>query len=74
MDGWHQIVVIGLDGEEAVQLTYESGDNEAPSWSPDGSLIAFSSTREGPSRIYIMTAYGPAHRQLLFMPGEETNF
>ena len=73
MDGWHQIVVIGLDGEEAVQLTTESGNNEAPSWSPDGSLIAFSSSREGPSRIYIMTAYGTDQRRLLLMPGEQTN-
>jgi TolB protein len=73
VDGGHNIVVIGLDGEDATQLTYESGDNEAPSWSSDGSLIVFSSTREGPPRIYVMTAYGTDQRRLLVMPGEQTN-
>jgi TolB protein len=73
VDGWHNIVVIGLDGEDAVQLTYDARDNEAASWSPDGSLIAFSSTREGPSRIYVMTAFGTDQRRLLMMTGEQTN-
>jgi TolB protein len=73
VDGWHHIFVIGLDGEDPVQLTYGSGDNEAPSWSPDGSLIAFSSTREGPSRIYVMTAFGTDQRRLLVLTGQQTN-
>jgi TolB protein len=73
VDGWHNIVVIGLDGENALQLTYDSRDNEAASWSPDGSLIVFSSTREGPSRIYVMTAFGTDQRRLLVMSGDQTS-
>jgi len=65
--------VMGLDGQPPLQLTQESGDNEAPSWSPDGSLIAFSSNREGPFRIYVMTAFGTDQRRLLVMKGEQTN-
>lgn len=56
-----------------VQLTNESGDNESPSWSPDGSLIVFSSNREGPFRLYVMNAFGTDQRRLLKMSGEQTN-
>jgi TolB protein len=73
VDYWHDIFVIGLDGQEPVQLTYDARDNEAPSWSSDGSMIVFSSTREGPSRIYAMTAYGTDQRRLLVMKGQQTN-
>jgi len=65
--------VIGVDGRGFVQLTYNSGNNESPSWSPDGSLIAFSSTRQGPSKIYIMTSSGTDQRRLLSLPGEQTD-
>ena len=65
--------MIGTDGQDPVQLTYETRDNEGASWSPDGSLIAFSSNRDGPSRIYVMTAYGTDQRRLLVLAGEQTN-
>jgi TolB protein len=73
VDGLHNIFVIDVEGQEPVQLTYEAGDNEAPSWSPDGSLIVFSSNREGPTRLYMMTAFGTDQRRLLKMKGEQTN-
>jgi TolB protein len=49
------IFVINVDGSGARQLTKE-GSNEGPTWSPDGRYLAFSSTREGSSRIYLMLA------------------
>ncbi|HJU10136.1 MAG TPA: hypothetical protein VJ728_04625 [Candidatus Binataceae bacterium] len=49
------IFVINLDGTGVHQLTNE-GSNEWPTWSPDGRYIAFSSSREGDSRIYLMLA------------------
>lgn len=49
------IFVINSDGTAARQLTNE-GSNEWPTWSPDGRYLAFSSTREGDSRIYLMLA------------------
>jgi TolB protein len=60
-------------GRRPRQLTRSAGRNESPDWSPDGSMIVFSSTREGASRIYVMTAYGTDQRRLLSLPGEQTS-
>jgi TolB protein len=72
-NGLNNIVIIDVDGDGLLQLTQNTGNNESPSWSPDGSLIAFSSTREGPSRIYVMTSFGTDQRRLLALPGEQSN-
>ena len=40
------------------RLTQNQGNNEEPSWSPDGRYLAFTSTRSGESKLYIMTADG----------------
>jgi TolB protein len=74
VDGRFNISLIGAEGGQPIQLTADAGDNESPTWSPDGSLIAFSTNREGGmSRIYVMTSYGTEQRRLLTMPGEQTN-
>ena len=46
------------DGRDIVQLTSNAGNNEHPTWSPDGKLIAFSSNRSGSYQIYIMRKDG----------------
>jgi len=56
-----------------MQLTRDQGDNEDPSWSPDGGFIVFSSTREGASKIYLMTARGSDARRLINLPGAQTD-
>jgi TolB protein len=71
--GQANIFVINADGKDFKQLTIDAGSNESPSWSPDGSLIAFSSTRTGKSRIYVMTASGTDQRTLLTLFGEQTD-
>ena len=72
-DGHVNIRVINTDGRGVMQLTRDAGNNECPTWSPDASMVAFSSTREGLSRIYVMTAYGTEQRRLLTLPGEQSN-
>ena len=52
------IYTIKTDGSDLTRITQQQGKNDKPSWSPDGNYIAFSSTRDGGSRIYISTADG----------------
>jgi len=52
------IYTCALDGSDIVQLTSNAGNNEHPTWSPDGNLIAFSSNRSGSYQIYIMRMDG----------------
>jgi len=51
-------------GEHACRLTQNAFTNESPSWSPDGTQIAFASSREGQSNIFVMNADGLDVRNL----------
>ncbi len=42
------------DGSDLERLTDEAGENQNPTWSPNGKYIAFSSNRLGKSEIFIM--------------------
>ena len=49
---------MNIDGTHQIRLTDNPGLDSAPSWSPDGRKIAFLSTRDGNSEIYVMNADG----------------
>ncbi len=49
---------MNADGSDQILLTDPSFKNFDPTWSPDGKKIAFTSTRERMSQIYIMNADG----------------
>jgi len=61
--GKNQICMVKPDGSALIQLT-ENGNNEDPSFSPDGRYITFSSDREGTKGIYIMRANGEAQKKI----------
>jgi len=58
------IFVINADGTGLRQLTYGSRHNEAPSWSPDGTMLVFSSDRNGRKELFVMNADGRNQRSL----------
>lgn len=53
-----------IDGGAAVRLTSHPAIEGASAWSPDGSLVAFESTRDGFRNIHLMAPDGSGLRQL----------
>jgi tricorn protease len=60
--------VVDRSGGEARRLTTASGDESSPSFSPDGSLIAFSKTTGGNTDVYVAPVAGGEMRRLTFHP------
>ena len=58
------IWVSSVDGTTHRQLTTNPTSDREPSWSPDGKLIAFESTRSGDNQIWVMSLSGGEPRQL----------
>jgi Tol biopolymer transport system component len=61
---------IASDGSgEPERLTDAPGDDRAASYSPDGRTLAFDSTRDGDTELYLMDADGSDQRRLTVDPG-----
>ena len=56
------ICVMNADGSGRERLTDEQGDDFDPTWSPDGSMVAFWSTRRGPHGLYVIHTNGSGIR------------
>jgi uncharacterized protein (DUF885 family)/Tol biopolymer transport system component len=57
-DSRFNIFIMNADGENQILLTDIGGSNSAPEWSPDGSRIAFQSTRDDDLEIYLINPDG----------------
>jgi len=59
-DGNREIYTMNADGTNQTRLTFNSGFEGGPRWSPDGTKIVFVSDRDGGGtlRIYVMNADG----------------
>jgi len=63
------IFVMDVTGSQIRRLSVKAGDNEDPSWSPDGRFIAFTSTRRGRKELFVMDADGSAPHPLTDLKG-----
>ena len=62
---WSDLVVAGIDGADARDLTTGKRSNSAPRWAPDGSTLAYvSSDASGTPQIFLMPMDGGEPRQL----------
>lgn len=64
------IFLVEPTGKNLERLTLRTGDNESPSWAPNGQLIVFQSNRigtkniKGPAQLYLMSKDGSSQRLL----------
>ncbi len=56
---------VDLGRSVAVRLTSNAGANSNPAWSPDGTRIAFRTTRTGSEEVMVMNADGSGSPQLV---------
>ena len=54
----YEIYTMDADGSDQTRITFSPGWDGDPSWSPDGTRIAFSSSRDGDTEIYTMSSAG----------------
>lgn len=54
----NQIWMCNSDGSNHIQITKGDKNNANPKWSPDNQRIAFTSSREGKSNIYMISIQG----------------
>lgn len=57
-DGDSEIFAMNADGTNLRQLTFNTANDDKPSWSKDGRRIAFESNMDGDYEIYLMNADG----------------
>ncbi len=65
---------MNADGSGQRKLTRNPAFDGDPAWSPDGRSIAFRSTRDGNTDIYVMNADGSEQRNLTRSPANEDGF
>ncbi|MCU0484558.1 MAG: DUF5050 domain-containing protein [Anaerolineales bacterium] len=56
--GANEIFVMNSDGTGVKQLTFDSQDSRAPTWSPDGTQIVYQSIKHGDYEIFIVDLNG----------------
>ena len=62
---------MNADGSGQINLTNSPDFENHPSWSPDGTKIAFASGRDGNDEIYVMNADGSDQTRLTSDPADD---
>ena len=64
--GHFDIVTLNLGTGAMTRITQNEGNNEEPTWAPNGRAIAFASSRQGGTGIYIANADGTGDAVLVY--------
>lgn len=64
VSGTRDVYARDLDGTTILQLTHDPAADFGPAVSPDGSQVAFWSTRDGSTQLYVMDIDGSDQRRL----------
>jgi Tol biopolymer transport system component len=67
-----EVYVMNADGSGQTNLTNDPGIDSDPTWSPDGSRIAFTSDRDGDGEIYVINADGSGQTNLTDSPADDS--
>lgn len=73
LDAASQVFVVGLDGREPQCVTHGRNVTLFPTWSPDGSHIAYTSTDDGNEEIYVVELKSGEVRNLTSHPARDTS-
>jgi TolB protein len=68
-----EILRLSSDGRIAARMTNHPAIDTMPSWSPDGSKLAFVSDRTGAPQIYLMNPDGSGQRRISFQGSYNVN-
>lgn len=60
----NDIKILNVGSGETRQITFGEGTNESPAWAPNGRHLAFMSTRQGRSQVFIVDRDGRNLRQI----------
>jgi TolB protein len=71
--GAHDLWAVGPDGSNPRRLTLGPGDNQGPTWAPDGRHLAFQSNRLGSWQIFAMLVDGSEQIAVTRVSGEHTS-
>lgn len=66
-----EIYVVEADGDNPTNLSNSPEDDTYPMWAPDGSKIAFDSSRDGNREIYVMNPDGTGQTRLTNHPDSD---
>lgn len=72
--GQRSIQAVPTAGGAPQPLVTSNGNDDTPRWSPDGTRLAFLSTREGSPQIYVASADGSNARKVTSVPGGVSDF
>jgi len=65
-NGRFDIITHDLDTGKLTRVTQNQGNNEEPTWSPNGRVLAFSSTRSAGHGIYLANADGTGEQHIVY--------